>query len=125
MSILADEQARRGFPVHQQVNGDPVTRIPATGDPVTGIVGVWTEYAEDRLSAMRPKRDMSEGLEIERHGLLLVASSLTVLDTDRWTVLGETWELQRVGQVGGGYRELYLQRNDKKRTSMPARQRTI
>ena len=125
MSVLSDEQARRGFPAQQAVNGTPVVRITADGEEPVPLTGVWTEYSEDRLASLRPRRELDEGERVEKHGLLQVAESQAVLDSDQWTILGERWQTQRVGHVFGGYRELYLQRDDKVRTTRPAKHKTI
>ncbi len=118
MSVLSDLQASIGFAAHQGVNGDAVERRPKVGDPETGIVGVWLEYSEDRLSSQRPDRQFNDTTDrVTRHGLLQLPVDQTVADTDTWIVLGEAWQVQRIGAVGSGYRELYLQRDDKKRTA--------
>lgn len=122
MSLLADEQSRRGMPAHLRVNGDPVIRLPKNGTPETlpGGGGVWNEYSEDQLSSQRPQRTTAEGLEVIRHGVLLLPVSQVVADDDQYKVLGELWQVQRIGAICGGYREVYLQRDDKTRTSKPA-----
>jgi hypothetical protein len=125
MSRLADEQARRAFPRHQQVNGDSVSRITSDQVRTDDIVGVWNEYSEDQLSSQRPDRNLDEGLRITRHGLLLLAIDQAVDKGDSWIVIDEMWQVQRVGVVCEGYRELYLQRDDKDHTSKPARRRVV
>ncbi len=125
MSFLADEQARVAFPEHQRVNGDAIVRLSAAGSDLATIVGVWSEYSEDQLSSQRPQRDLHEGERIIRHGLLLVDREQTVTDTDQWRILGEVWQVQRIGSINGGYREIYLEFNAKKRTSHPSKDRII
>jgi WD40 repeat protein len=124
MSVISDEQARRGFPAHQRVNGTTVTRVLAAGGTDT-VIGIWNEYSEDRLASLRPHRELAEGERVERHGLLQVDRTQTVLSSDKWTILGETWQTQRVGAVFGGYRELYLQRDDKVFTKQQSKNRLI
>lgn len=111
MSVLADEQARRGMPAQMSTNGESVVRTPKVGDPEP-LVGLWKEYSEDLFSSNRPQRLLENGERIVRHGVLCVPRTQTVLDTDTWTVLGETWVVQRVGAAFGGWRELYLQLDD-------------
>lgn len=119
MSVLSDEIARRGFPSLQETTGTSATRTPTTGDPVP-VTAVFNEYSEDRLAALRPKRELSHGEEIERHALLQVPEALTVAESDEWTVDGLVWQTQRIGSNKNGYREIYLQRNDKKTTRKQA-----
>lgn len=124
MSVLADEQAIRAFPKHQEINGDDITRL-TSADVRETVVGVWSEYSEDQLSSQRPTRSEDEGLRITRHGLLLVQRDQVVADTDQWVIVGELWQVQRLGTVISGYRELYLQTDDKKWTQKVAKHRIV
>jgi hypothetical protein len=118
MSVLSDDIARIGFPSSQQYLGTAVLRLTLSGDPAD-VVGVWKEFSEDQFSSQRPTRELDEGEEVVRHGLLLVPAATTVASSDQWRILTEVWQVQRIGAVQSGYRELYLQRNDKERTSRP------
>lgn len=120
MSVMSDEQARSGFPAQLATNGEDVVRVPVTGEQ-EDLVGIWKEYSEDLLSANHPQRELNEGERVERHGLLCVPRTQTVLRTDEWSILGELWQVQRIGSKFGGWRELYLQRDDKVRTTKPGR----
>jgi len=124
MSILSDEQARRAMPVHMRTNGSKVTRIVG-GVKTPNIDGIWVEYSEDQLSSQRPVRDTSEGLRVTRHGLLLLNEGSPVTENDQWLIKDELWQTQRVGAEIGGYREMYLQRDDQEHTTRAARHRTV
>lgn len=118
MSVLSELQGAIGFPAHLDMNGETIERRPKGEAAITGLRGVWTEYSEDQFSSQRPTREFdAAGNRVTRYGLLQVPESQDVLDTDAWLVLGEEWQVQRVGAVVSGYRELYLQRDDKKRTA--------
>lgn len=125
MSVLRDIQRDVCVSAHMAINGETVTRITREGVSTTGIIALWTEYSEDRLSSQRPSRELDEGEEIERHGLLQVELSQAFDERDVWVIFGEKWVVQRVGANTAGVQEIYLQLNDKRKTSRPAKRREI
>lgn len=125
MSVLRDIQRDICVPAHMAFNGETVTRITREGVSTTGITALWVEYSEDRLSSQRPSRELDEGEEIERHGLLQVALDQAFDERDVWVVLGEKWVVQRVGANTAGIQEIYLQLNDKRKTSRASKRREI
>ncbi len=125
MSVLSDMMSSMVMPAMLDISGVTATRITHDGTETPGIAVLWHEYAEDRLASLRPKRDTAEGLEIERHGLMQLLPSQTYDERDCWMILDEKWCVQRVGPIVSGYRELYMQLNDKRSTRKAARVRNL
>lgn len=129
MSLLSQEQSRRGFPVHQRVNGELVTRLPAGGAAIAGISGVWLEYGEDKLVAIRPMRVANER-ETERnvrYGVLQLPATQTIADGDQWLIPNDPvpWSVCQPPVVSGGVVSLRLRREDLDFTKGPNRTGTL
>lgn len=124
MSVFSDEQARRGFPAHQQTNGELVKRVTTSGLQIP-VTAVWQEYGDYTAGGSRPERSTEEGLRIIRHGILMVERTQEVAASDLWVVLEETWVVERIGSICNGYREIYLRRDEKSITTKPSSHRTI
>lgn len=101
--------------IEQHGNDNTVARKPfPTGDLVEDIAAVWMENYVDR-------RVTDEGERSVRTGNLQVYDDPSYLETDQWVINGEVWTQQHLHSRDGGIRTIYLQRDDKVRTTKPGR----
>ena len=115
---LADQMASDVSDVflNTDEHAETITRVPASGDPVTGIAAVW-EPEDSRMRAAQNDVVHDSGKALVWRGRLYVSSDLTVAETDSWTIDGENWECMEIGKPSGGMLAIDLQRKDRKHTN--------
>lgn len=95
--------------------GESVTRVPASGDPVT-VTAIW-EPGDTRMRSGQPEVEHDTGKSHVWKGRLYVASSVTVADSDQWTIDGDTYQTVIVGKNEQGMRAIDLQLKERKQTN--------
>lgn len=114
---LADQMESdvAGVFLQDEEHAQSVTRTPATGDPVT-VTAIW-EPNDTRMRSNQPEVEHDTGKSHVWKGRLYVASSVTVADSDQWTIDGETYQTHVVGKNEGGMRSIDLQLKERKQTN--------
>ena len=101
MSILSDEQTRRGMPTHLRTNGTTVTHRPRSGTEIL-ISAVFAE------GPAQPLTDDRHGRQVTRTGSLLVESTdingnaYTIDDQGEFVIQGNRWAVVGVANPPGG-----------------------
>lgn len=81
------------------------------GEPVahdgTDVPGIFDEQ--------EPRRELGEGYDIVRMGVLQVDAALAVTLASAWTIRGQSWQTSDfdTAPAAGGLRNVYVQRKDK------------
>jgi len=93
-----------------------VTRVPASGSSVTGIPAIW-EPEDSKMRSAQNEVTHDTGKSLVWRGRLYLSSSLTVAETDQWTIDGETWQCVEIGKPSGGMLAIDLQRKQRTQTN--------
>lgn len=101
MSILSNEQARRGMPTHLRTNGESVTHRPRSGS-IVSLNGVFTE------GAPQPLQDDRQGRRIVSTGSLLLGSTdvngnaYELDDQGEFVIRNGRWAITKIDNPAGG-----------------------